>query len=430
MSYRAAQPTRRLRWVRSILLLTGGVVYGLGSATSAAAYCVYVANSESDSVSVIDTTTNTVSATIDVHCSTGGCDPQGLALTPGARFLYIANRGSRDGGPGNTVSVIDTATNTLAATVTVDSGPSGIGITPNGAFVYVANQFAGTVAVIDTNKALTDPSHSVIKTIPVGDEPVPVAITPDGRFAYVSGCGTPCDTSTMFTAIINTATNSVQTTVAGLGIIPAIAPDGLFAYVANPLVDAVAVVDTAKALTDPTRAVVDSVAVGDAPFGVAFTPDGGFAYVANCGEFCFTDEPSAASSVSVIDTANNTVAATVHLPPTNGPYGIALTPNGAFAYVTNAGADSVSVLDTAKAVTDPTHAVVTPRSRSQARVPAPSRLPPCRAAARGRGRVAWAIGRGGEVTVNELVSWSMSPSINCRSARARPVMEITMARSR
>jgi large repetitive protein len=49
-----------------------------------------------------------------------------------------------------TVSVIDSATNTVVATIPVGQCPSGVAITPNGAFVYVVNNFANTLSVIDT----------------------------------------------------------------------------------------------------------------------------------------------------------------------------------------------------------------------------------------------------------------------------------------
>ena len=52
---------------------------------------------------------------------------------------------------GNTVSVIDTATNTVTATVNVGRSPAGVAVTPDGRKVYVANRLdAGTVSVIDT----------------------------------------------------------------------------------------------------------------------------------------------------------------------------------------------------------------------------------------------------------------------------------------
>src|SRR6185312_4376184 len=45
------------------------------------------------------------------------------------------------------VSVVDTSTNTISATITVGSGPSGAAVTPDGTRVYVANHTnPGTVS--------------------------------------------------------------------------------------------------------------------------------------------------------------------------------------------------------------------------------------------------------------------------------------------
>ena len=85
-------------------------------------------NCESNTVSVIDTATNTVTATVPV----GKC-PMGVAVSPDGTKVYVANEGS------NNVSVIDTATNTVTATVTVGKSPYGIAVTPDGTKVYVAN---------------------------------------------------------------------------------------------------------------------------------------------------------------------------------------------------------------------------------------------------------------------------------------------------
>ncbi len=62
-----------------------------------------------------------------------GSMPYALALSPNGTSIYVANFGS------NTVSVIDTATNKITASVPVGSYPSAIAISPNGSKVYVAN---------------------------------------------------------------------------------------------------------------------------------------------------------------------------------------------------------------------------------------------------------------------------------------------------
>jgi DNA-binding beta-propeller fold protein YncE len=44
--------------------------------------------------------------------------------------------------------VIDTATNTVVATVSAGPYPVSVAITPNGAYVYAANYYSNTVSVI------------------------------------------------------------------------------------------------------------------------------------------------------------------------------------------------------------------------------------------------------------------------------------------
>ena len=88
---------------------------------AAAAPFAYVANSDSNTVSVIDTATNKVVATVGV-----GVNPSGVAVTPDGTHAYVANNGS------NNVSVIDTASNTVVATVPVGVGPDGVAVTPDG----------------------------------------------------------------------------------------------------------------------------------------------------------------------------------------------------------------------------------------------------------------------------------------------------------
>ncbi|TKI78257.1 YncE family protein, partial [Bacillus mycoides] len=128
----------------------------------------YVANSGSDTVSVIDTSSNTVVATVPVEVA-----PHGIAVSPDETFVYVANTSS------NTVSVIDTSSNTVVATVPVEITPFDVVVIPNGQFAYVTNAGSDTVSVIDTS------SNTVVATVPVGSAPHGIAVTPDGQFAYV-----------------------------------------------------------------------------------------------------------------------------------------------------------------------------------------------------------------------------------------------------
>ena len=121
----------------ALLIVAAFVVAGLLGNAQCLAQNAYITNFASNTVSVIDTATNTVIATAPV-----GSDPAGVAVTPDGSKVYVANENS------NNVSVIDTATNTVIATIPVGIDPLGVAVTPDGSKVYVAS--IGTVSVIDT----------------------------------------------------------------------------------------------------------------------------------------------------------------------------------------------------------------------------------------------------------------------------------------
>ena len=100
---------------------------------------LYVTNYGPDTVSVIDTGTNTVVKTVAV-----GKDPIGGALSPDGAYFYTAN--SND-----TVTVIDTATNTKVTSFSVDPKPETnvhhIAVSADGT-IYVTDYYDKAVRVI------------------------------------------------------------------------------------------------------------------------------------------------------------------------------------------------------------------------------------------------------------------------------------------
>jgi YVTN family beta-propeller protein len=279
-----------------------------GPAAQAAPFA-YVTNQSAGTVSVIDTGTDTVIATVPV-----GTHPEGVAITPDGTRVYVTNEYS------DNVSVISTATNTVIATVAVGTRPQGVAVTPDGTRVYVANLYSDDVSVISTG------TNTVIATVTVGTTPEGVAVTPDGTRVYVANL------NNNNVSVISTATNTVIATVtvqnqpAGV----AVTPDGTRVYVANEGAGSVSVISTA------TNTVIATVfPVGSLPFGVAVTPDGTHVYVANLFS----------NTVAVISTATNTVIATV--PVGTNPEGLAVHPDGTRVYVANINSDNVSVISTA-----------------------------------------------------------------------------------
>jgi YVTN family beta-propeller protein len=115
-------------------LLFAALVWGLfswiaiWSTLARAQPFAYVTIQTSGNVSVIDTSSNTVVATVPV-----GPLLTDVAITPDGAFAYVGSALS------SSVSVINTSSNTVVATVPVDSWPNGLAITPNGAFAYVSN---------------------------------------------------------------------------------------------------------------------------------------------------------------------------------------------------------------------------------------------------------------------------------------------------
>jgi len=315
-----------MRYVNASLVVT--LICFLGS-PAGHAQNAYITNSQApnfqaDTVSVIDTRSNSVIATIPV-----GVDPEGVAVGPDGSAVYVTNFSS------NTVSVIAGAANSVIATIPVDVNPVGVAVTPDGHAVYVANNGSSTVSVIATS------SNAVTATIPVSGFPEGVVVSPDGSAVYIASFGSGGGNVSVIAAATNEVTATIPVGGAPFGI--AITPDGRAVYVANnetvigPGGDDVFVINTAS------NSVIATIPVGRLPKGVAISPDGSTVYVTNTVD----------STVSVIATASNKVTATIPVGmqtvsnQPNVPLGVAVTPDGAAVYVAIENNDAVSVISTA-----------------------------------------------------------------------------------
>src|SRR3989339_812029 len=114
----------------------GSYPYGVG--VNSSTNRIYVANHDSNTVSVIDGATNTVISTISV-----GSKPYGVGVNSSTNRIYVPNSSS------NTISVIEGATNTVISTISVGSEPLGVGVNSSTNRIYVANHHSDTVSVID-----------------------------------------------------------------------------------------------------------------------------------------------------------------------------------------------------------------------------------------------------------------------------------------
>ena len=146
----------------------------------------YIPNYVSDNVSVINTATNAVVATIAV-----GNQPYGVSNSPDGSRVYVTNFGS------DNVSVTNTATNTVMANIPVGYNSFGVSTSPDGSRVYVANPGSNYLSVINTA------TNTVVATIAVGNFPIGVSTSPDGSRVYVANY------QSHNVSVINTATNAV-----------------------------------------------------------------------------------------------------------------------------------------------------------------------------------------------------------------------------
>ncbi len=120
--------------------------------------------------------------------------PWGIAYDPSNGYIYVADSNS------STVSVISGTTNIVIATITVGSGPAGIAYDPSNGYIYVTNVGSDTVSVIN--------GTTVIENIPVGSEPVGVAYDPSNGYIYVTNFGS--DTVSIISTSVSTNSTSIS----------------------------------------------------------------------------------------------------------------------------------------------------------------------------------------------------------------------------
>ncbi len=293
----------------SLSARTGLALLFVLCAAAQAAPFAYISNSGSNTVSVIDTATNGVVATIPV-----GTQPTGVAVNATATRVYVTNRGS------STVAVIDAANNAVIAAVPVSAEPTGVAVNRAGTRIYVANFAANGLTVVDGT------SNTVIAVVPVGGSPFGVAVNPAGTRAYVANHADGT------VSVVDTATNTVVATI-GVGFEPngiAVSADGARVYVGSTAIFGVTVVDAATNTVTGTLSAANGLA-----YAVA------------------TDSANARVYTRTVDTAV-TVNENLGGSPTYwrvgvgaGPGGIAATAGDTRLYAVNSADDSVSVIDVA-----------------------------------------------------------------------------------
>lgn len=282
----------------------------------AACPCAYIPNSGGSSVSVVDLTSNSVTATITGIAGS----PWGAAVNTSGMRVFVTRLN------GGAMAVIDASNNTVIGTVTGLNRPYSAVVHPLGNYVYVTNSnlATSTVSVVNTSTNL------VTATIPVGKEPYGIAITPDGSRLFVANSNASA-TATSTVSVISTASNTVTTTIPGFSSARNIAinPAGTRAYISDYGANTVVVLDLVNDL------ILGPIPVGVNPEGIAVSPLGSPVYAVSY---------RSPGTVAVIDASTNSVVTSFTVG--GFPLGAAFHPNGGAAYVVNSasGSNSVSVV--------------------------------------------------------------------------------------
>jgi len=150
-----------------ILVVLAALAASAGPALAAGPKA-YVGNFKDSTVSVIDTASERVVATLPVAAG-----PDGIVIAPDGRSVFVS------GSSASAVSEIDTAGDRVTRGIEVGKGPQGLAMTADGKWLLVAVNGDDRVAFVDTS------AHGVSATVPV-PKPHTIAIRPDGRQAYVA----------------------------------------------------------------------------------------------------------------------------------------------------------------------------------------------------------------------------------------------------
>lgn len=134
---------------------------------------IYTANIGSDSVSVIEFGAGSADAARVTQIPVGK-EPEGIALSPDGRELWIGHR------VGGLVSVIDTKTNRVTSTLKVGEVPFRMTFTPDGKRILILNPTGDALHVFDRA------TRREVKRIEIKGAPVNAVCSPDGRRAYVT----------------------------------------------------------------------------------------------------------------------------------------------------------------------------------------------------------------------------------------------------
>ena len=284
----------------------------LAIAAPAAGATLFVTNTKSDSISIIDTTTLEVTGTIKL----GPGKPNRIVFQPDGKLAWVVYDRTHD------LGVVDAGARKLVRRVKIGGNPYNLNFSPDGRSLYVLDWSSDTsndeIIVWDLK------AEKIEWRLEVSTWPAHSVFSRDGRLLYVSG-ETAGDVTVIDTMTRSTVGRLVHGGGDAMGL--ALTADGKTLYAGAGENKAVLKIDTA------TNKQTASIAVPGVVHETTLTLDGKFLYVTL----------RKANKVVVVSTADDKIVKVVD--SRGYPDLVTMEPSGRYALVTNRYADAVSVID-------------------------------------------------------------------------------------
>ena len=298
---------------------------------------VYVTNSAGDSIHVIDPATNKVVQEIK-----GIEAAHGIGFAPDGSKVYVSDEAD------STLDVFDRASGKLIKKVPLSDHPNNIAVTKDGGRVVVGiARDPGALDIIDTT------SLTRTKSIPVHGRLHNVYVTPDGKYVITGSIR-----AKMLTVIDLATEEPVWELALDQGVRPMTieaGPDGSTRRIFIQLseLNGFAVVDFAARKVVAKIVLPESAVEFESDEGRASAPSHGIGVSPDGKTLWVTSIPNNAVFAYSLDDLEllGQVALPVLNLPGHGPIGavpnwVTFTPDGKTLYVSNAGMKSVSAIDT------------------------------------------------------------------------------------
>src|SRR5205809_138199 len=286
----------------------------LGAGVRAWAATLFITNTRSESVSVIDTKTLEVVGTIPM----GKGKPYRIVFHPDGRTAWVGYAKSRD------LGVIDAEGRKLLRRVKIGGNPYNLAFTPDGRHLLVLDWSSDTsndeIIFYDLK------AEKIDGRVGVSTWPAHAIFSRDGKLLYVSG-ETAGDVTVIDVAQRTVVGRVVHGGGDAMGL--ALTADGKLLYAAAGENKAILKIDTA------TNKTVGEIALPGIVHEATLTLDGKFLYATL----------RKTNKLVVIRTADDKIATVI--PQRAYPDPVTMEPTGRLAPVTNRYADSVAVIDLA-----------------------------------------------------------------------------------